>query len=322
MQSRAAALLRYRVPLVPGAALRRAGPAWREGLLLRLDEDGRQGWGEVAPLPGFSHETLAETEVAACEWLEQWQAGAAPGSSLLPALAFGSSCALAELAGTLPAAADYRAVPLYAAEVDELPRLLRGADLAKLKLGQASPQQEADRVAALCAALPGLRLRLDANRLWTPAQALEFAAGLSPAQRARIEFFEEPCPTPAESLVFAAASGIALAWDESLREPGFVLTAPPGLRAIVIKPTLLGDLQRCRALIDRAQALGLVAVISSSIESSLGLGQLARLAAWLTPHTRPGLDTLRLLQAQVLRPWPGFDLPLLAAGELECLWQR
>lgn len=320
MQSRAAALLRYRVPLVPGAALRRAGPAWREGLLLRLDEHGRQGWGEVAPLPGFSGETLAAAEVAACQWLEQWQAGATPGVALLPALAFGSSCALAELAGTLPVAANYHCVALYAA--DESATLPQGQDIAKLKLGQASPQRDAGRVAALLAVQPGLRLRLDANRLWTLAQALEFAAGLSPAQRSRIEFLEEPCRTPGDSLAFAADSGIALAWDESLREPDFVLTAAAGLRAIVIKPTLLGDLQRCRALIDQAQALGLVAVISSSIESSLGLGQLARLAAWLTPHTRPGLDTLRMLQAQVLRPWPGADLPLLAASELECLWQR
>jgi O-succinylbenzoate synthase len=38
-------------------------------------------------------------------------------------------------------------------------------------------------------------------------------------------------------------------------------------------------------------------VISSSIESSLGLTQLARIAAWLTPQTLPGLDTLALMRA-------------------------
>jgi O-succinylbenzoate synthase len=42
-------------------------------------------------------------------------------------------------------------------------------------------------------------------------------------------------------------------------------------------------------------------VISSSIESSLGLTQLARIAAWLTPDTIPGLDTLNLMQAQLIR---------------------
>jgi O-succinylbenzoate synthase len=34
-----------------------------------------------------------------------------------------------------------------------------------------------------------------------------------------------------------------------------------------------------------ATQLGMTAVISSSIESSLGLTQLARIAAWLTPDT-------------------------------------
>jgi O-succinylbenzoate synthase len=326
MSTRAAALFRYRVPLVPGAALRQAAPGWREGLLLRLREGERQGWGEVAPLPGFSHESLAEAQLAACAWLQQWQSGGCPVPAVprQPALAFGSSCALAELAGVLPEQADYRSAPLYAADANtaDLVTALQAETVAKLKVGQGGPQQEADTVSALFAALPGLLLRLDANRAWTLAQALEFARGLSPAQRQRIEFFEEPCQTPAHSLAFAQDTGIALAWDETVREPGFAVTAPAGLRALIIKPSLQGELGHCRQLIEQAQSLGLAAVISSSIESSLGLGQLARLAAWLTPQTRPGLDTLRMMQAQVLRPWPGVALPLLAVEALECLWHR
>lgn len=67
-----------------------------------------------------------------------------------------------------------------------------------------------------------------------------------------------------------------------------------------------------------AHALGLTAVISSSIESSLGLTQLARIAAWLTPDTIPGLDTLDLMQAQRVRRWPG-ALPLVDVDALERL---
>jgi O-succinylbenzoate synthase len=323
---RAAALYRYRVPLVPGAALRHGEPGWREGLLLQLREGDREGWGEVAPLPGFSRESLAQAQVAACAWLSAWQARAPawPDLAEQPALAFGSSCALAELADTLPAPGDYRAVPLYAAHTPlaALVPALQDSPVAKLKLGHGDPAREAASVSALFNALPSLELRLDANRAWTLAQALQFAHGLSPAQRQRIAFFEEPCQTPAQSLAFAQDSGIALAWDETLREPGFVLSAPAGLRALILKPSLQGSVGHCRQLIEQAQALGLVAVISASIESSLGLGQLARLAAWLTPQTRPGLDTLRMLQAQVLRPWPGSALPLLAQEDLECLWTR
>lgn len=68
-----------------------------------------------------------------------------------------------------------------------------------------------------------------------------------------------------------------------------------------------------------AHALGLTAVISSSIESSLGLTQLARIAAWLTPDTIPGLDTLDLMQVQQVRRWPGSTLPFVDVDALERL---
>lgn len=58
-----------------------------------------------------------------------------------------------------------------------------------------------------------------------------------------------------------------------------------GVRAVVIKPTLTGSLQKVQQQVAAAHALGLSVVISSSIESSLGLTQLARIAAWLTPQT-------------------------------------
>lgn len=57
------------------------------------------------------------------------------------------------------------------------------------------------------------------------------------------------------------------------------------MSAIVIKPTLVGSLARCQQLVKDTHQAGLTAVISSSIESSLGLTQLARLAHWLTPDT-------------------------------------
>jgi len=68
-----------------------------------------------------------------------------------------------------------------------------------------------------------------------------------------------------------------------------------------------------------AHAAGLTAVISSSLESSLGLTQLARLAAWLTPGVTPGLDTLALMQAQLVRPWPDSPLPCWSVDALEPL---
>ncbi|GHM56904.1 hypothetical protein ECZU51_55740 [Escherichia coli] len=72
--------------------------------------------------------------------------------------------------------------------------------------------------------------------------------------------------------------------DESLREPDFAFVAEEGVRAVVIKPTLTGSTEKVREQVQAAHALGLTAVISSSIESSLGLTQLARIAAVNARH--------------------------------------
>lgn len=315
MQGRGAALFRYRVGLLPGPVLRRQPCSERIGLVVRLDDGERRGWGEIAPLPGVSRETLAEAQEEACSWLERWLARAKPAAPLLPAVAFGIDCACAELDGRLPAAATYATASLWSG-VAALP----GAQLIKLKVGEAAPEDDAMTADTLLAAMPDRVLRLDANRAWTLAQAQAFARGVKPELRGRIAFIEEPCRSPQESLAFAAGGEIAVAWDESLRVPGFTLTPQPGVRAIVVKPTLTGGLARCRQWIDGAHALGLAAIVSSSVESSLGLTQLARLAAWLTPQATPGLDTLAMMPAQVLRAWPGVDLPLLTPDDLECLW--
>ena len=80
---------------------------------------------------------------------------------------------------------------------------------------------------------------------------------------------------------------------------------------MLIQDYFQGSLQDCQKLIAQAHSLGIKAVISSSLESSLGLTQLARIAAQYTPNVTPGLDTLNLMQHQVLRSWPGSDLPLI-----------
>lgn len=171
----------------------------------------------------------------------------------------------------------------------------------------------------LLEAVPDLHLRLDANRAWTPLKGQQFAKYVNPDYRDRIAFLEEPCKTRDDSRAFARETGIAIAWDESLREPDFAFVAEEGVRAVVIKPTLTGCLDKVREQVQAAHALGLTAVISSSIESSLGLTQLARIAAWLTPDTIPGLDTLDLMQAQQVRRWPGSPLPLVEVDALERL---
>ncbi|AKP34853.1 o-succinylbenzoate synthase [Yersinia aleksiciae] len=320
---RAATLYRYRIPMDAGVILRHQRLKNRDGLLVKLQQGEQTGWGEIAPLPEFSQETLAEAQTAVTRWLQSWVTGEVPDVDALPSVAFGLSCALAELDQCLPLAADYRKAPLCTGDPDELFAVLQalpGEKVAKVKVGLYEAVRDGMIVNVLLEALPDLKLRLDANRSWTGAKADGFAKYVNPELRSRIAFLEEPCKTRAESRKFARDTGIAIAWDESVREADFQVEAEPGVAAIVIKPTLVGSIARCQQLVQQAHQVGLAAVISSSIESSLGLTQLARLAHWLTPSTVPGLDTLDLMQAQLLRPWPDSHLPLLTVDQLDVLW--
>ena len=319
---RKAQVYRWQIPMDAGVVLRERRLKTRDGLFVWLREDEAEGWGEVSPLPGFSSETLDDAQAAVVAWVEAWRNGDTPDLPNLPSAAFGLSCALAELNDELPLEADYRAAPLCTGDPDELFAVLQdmpGEKVAKVKVGLWEAVRDGMVVNLLLEAIPDLQLRLDANRAWTPLKAQQFAKYVNPEYRSRIAFLEEPCKTREESRAFARETGIAIAWDESLREADFVMTAEPGVKAVVIKPTLTGSLSKVREQVAAAHAQGLTAVISSSIESSLGLTQLARIAAWLTPQTMPGLDTLSLMQAQLIRRWPHSELPCLAQENLEPL---
>ncbi|WP_337234579.1 o-succinylbenzoate synthase [Proteus terrae] len=322
---RNAKLYSFSLPVDAGVVLRYQRLKTRDGFLVCLEQNGKQGWGEISPLPEFSRETLEQAQEATQSWLTAWCAGENPVHSELPSVAFGISCALAELEGTLPQDANYRAAPLCNGDPDDLILSLNdmeGEKVAKIKVGLYEAVRDGIVVNLLLEAIPDLKLRLDANRSWTPAKAEGFTKYVNPQWRDRIAFLEEPCKTPEESLAFAQATGINIAWDETVRDDGFEVKLQPGVTTIVIKPTLVGSLERCQILVKQAHALGLDAIISSSIESSFGLTQLARIAQWLTPNSIPGLDTVDLIKQQLIRPWPNVDIPLISLEQLETVWQQ
>jgi O-succinylbenzoate synthase len=74
-------------------------------------------------------------------------------------------------------------------------------------------------------------------------------------------------------------------------------------------------------LIDEARSHAIQVVISSSLESSIGLGQLARFAHWQVPAETPGLDTMQLFGAQLETPWPGCLLPVERLADQTLVWQ-
>lgn len=314
-------LYRYSVPLQSQLILRGSDLPRREGLLVRIQCRDREGWGEIAPLPGFSHENIETAAKQTALWLEAWNQNRAqnrqlPFAGLSPSVAFGLSCALAEMQNQLQREGNYQTVSLYTNDANEFNSSESGKTV---KLKVASNPHEAMRegqyINEILQTNSHLSVRLDANRRWNLTQALIFAEQITSAARARIQFIEEPCLTASQSRQFALQTALPIAWDETVREANFQPVAEPFLVAIVLKPTLIGSLSDCIYLIKRAQQCGLQVVISSAIESSFGLTQLARIAAQYTAATAPGLDTLNLMAFQLVRMWPNSALPVVGLDD-------
>lgn len=326
---RSAKLYRYRLPMDSGVILREERLLEREGFIVEVHEDGKVGRGEVAPLPTFSVESVEEAGVQLQEQLAIWaQEGELTDYDLLyPSVAFGLSAALAELEELIPQQGNFFSAPLCSGDPDDLIGKLNslpGKKVAKIKVGLYEVVRDGITVNFFLEAIPDLSLRLDANRAWTLEKAEKFASKISPSLRQRIAYIEEPCKSPSDSISFAIDTGIAVGWDEtlqqSLRDPEFRLENLTGVKAIIIKPTVIGSVQRCQYLVEKAKKLGIQPVISSALESSLGLCQLARMSRWLLPDEVPGLDTLNLFKQQLEVSWPGSELPVVSLEEQELIW--
>lgn len=68
--NRSAALYRYSLPMEAGVVLRNQRLKTRDGWVVQLRQGECEGWGEIAPLPEFSRETLEQAEQAALAWLQ------------------------------------------------------------------------------------------------------------------------------------------------------------------------------------------------------------------------------------------------------------
>lgn len=159
----------------------------------------------------------------------------------------------------------------------------------KVKVGQVDSQLEIKLIYGILSLFPKMLLRLDANRAFTLDQAIDFCASLP---KDNIEYIEEPCINPEDNLSFYQALAIPYGLDETLHDPTYQFEAMEGLVALVIKPMLLGSLNKLANLINDADTQGVQCVLSSALESSLGISDLAILASVLTPDSSPGLDTL------------------------------
>ncbi len=292
-------LFRYRLPLKWPLHVGNQHLTWRQGVLLRLDtranwaepqgpNDGPSqrdtAWGDAAPLPGYSVDSLASIvdplerpkspswQFAVDSAQIPWDTGRIPTAFLLSRIAEDVAEQLTHVAD-LP----HRAI--------------------KLKVGrQPDPIDEATRVLRIAGSLRSDQtLRLDANRAWTFAQALQFARHLAPVVH-RIEFIEEPTGNPSEFPRLWDETGLGFALDETLAQ-STPWSVTPGLKALIVKPTRLGG----RDQIDALARHGIPLVLSATFESGIGLLRIAQLAKHYSPDTPAGLGTYRWMADDVVK---------------------
>jgi O-succinylbenzoate synthase len=187
-----------------------------------------------------------------------------------------------------------------------------GCRTAKVKVADPRVDLAADarRVEAVRDALgPGGRIRVDANGAWTVPQAVDAIEVLA-AAAGGLEYVEQPCRTLAELAEVRRLTGVPIAADESIRratDPAKVaLTGAADIAVIKVAP--LGGV---RSALRIAASAGLPVVVSSAVDSSVGLAAGLALAAALPELPFAcGLGTVSLLAGDLttaaLQPVDGF----------------
>jgi o-succinylbenzoate synthase len=311
-----ARVAQYDLPLKRSWRMAGAEVASRRGWLVVVETaEGVRGFGDyVLPPTQASEEgeaaelfrltqSLAGMGLAeACEWLVIDRPAAwAVECALLDAAAREAGVALGQF---LNAAAAVRVAVNAVAEIDGVASAIAdGYDVVKMKVGRRGPLEDAALLRSLSLP-PGLRLRLDANRAWSWDEACSFLDAVAPLP---IESLEEPLrePTLDNLARLQGRTGIALALDESL--PGLgpqkVVERRP-VRRLVLKAGGLGGLRACCALAEQAKRAGMTCVVTSALDSAVGVAAAAHLAAAVDTDAAlaHGLSTTEWLAADVATP--------------------
>jgi len=329
---------KYRLPLTRRFHAGGVDVENREGRLVRLRSDtGVEAYGEISPLPGLHRETIHDAERVLAEVARGIRgrtyerfgslaqnigdriAACAPGDALgFPSVCFGMQAAGAGLFAiaeeTTPASVwsrsprtEVRLNGLFVGGLEEAEAALAEGTLArypavKVKVGMRPVEDEQEILQTLLRGLPETtRLRLDANRTLTVEEAIARFGGLPPE---RIEYLEEPLADPTDLAELYSRTGLPMGLDETLRDAEvFNLGRTKYVAAWILKPTLVGHWKRLRFLADDAVQRGKDVVVSSTLESGLGLWALVQVAASLPGADVPaGLATEGLLKVDIVSP--------------------
>lgn len=269
----------------------------RSGYFIRIrDEKGREGWGDVTPLPSWSRETLSDAvgqlqqrqkTLISIEWTADNYLTELKNLALLPSASFGLEAALLSILAPLPdhqvaVSALLKGSPAAILEQAEQ-RHQEGYTSAKLKVSHLS----FDAAKALIEQLKEhFRLRIDVNRAWSTADSLRF---FDQFPLNTFDYVEEPFQNPHDLAQFPHPLAVdeSFPTDLSLEQ----LDSFPTLTALIYKPTLQGGLLGCQPLAAWARKRQISVVLSSSFESELGLAHVASIAYRLPLSAPVGIGT-------------------------------
>ncbi|MER5263670.1 o-succinylbenzoate synthase [Actinosynnema sp. NPDC002837] len=246
----------------------------REGVLL----EGPAGWGEFCAFLDYSDDECAPWLACALEAAEQgWPA---PVRDRIPV-----NC-------TVPVVSPERAHAIVARS---------GCATAKVKVADPGTPLADDlaRVEAVRDALgPSGAIRVDANMAWDVDAAVRAIRELERAAQG-LEYVEQPCPSIEELAAVRRRVDVRIAADESIRraEDPLKVAVAGAADVAVIKVAPLGGVRRALAV---AQACGLPCVVSSAVETSVGMAAGLALAGALPElDFACGLGTLSLMDGDV-----------------------
>jgi o-succinylbenzoate synthase len=296
------------------------------------DGEGRIGWGDCAPLPSsgeagharafaaleraavFLRGLALDAALARLDEIDSAEARWAAETALLDLSCRARGVALRRWRDA--AAADDIAVNAALGPLDEacLSRAEAAREenfvFAKIKVGIGAAAEEARLLRRLAERAGPLRLRLDANRAWSEREARAFFAAVDDLP---IDAVEEPLahPTPGGLRRLQGEVPFAIAVDESLFELGADRIFSEGAaRRLVLKPARVGGFEATARLAEKAAAIGMEVVITSVVESAIGVGAAAQLAAAIGGAQAHGLATGAWLAEDVA------PAPLIRAGRM------
>lgn len=250
----------------------------REAALLR----GPRGWGEFAPFLEYGPAEAARWLAAGIE--AAWTGWPEPVRERVPVNATVPAVAPDEVAGVLAR--------------------FPGCTTAKVKVAERGQPSAADvdRVAAVRSALGrNGRIRVDANGGWGVEEAAQVLGRLA---RYDLEYAEQPCASVEELrdlrlLLGRRGLDVPVAADESVRKASDPLRVRDleAADVVVVKVAPLGGV---RPALEVVEACGLPAVVSSALDTSVGMAAGVALAAALPDLPFAcGLGTVALLAGDV-----------------------